>query len=79
MTGPADHDASFAANRRLWDAWTAVHADAAFYDLAGFREGGVRLRPDEIAASATSPASPCSTSSATSASIRSHGHGSARR
>jgi SAM-dependent methyltransferase len=50
MTGPADHDASFAANRRLWDAWTAVHADAAFYDLAGFREGGVRLRPDEIAA-----------------------------
>jgi SAM-dependent methyltransferase len=50
MTTKADHDASFAANERLWDAWTAVHADAAFYDLAGFRKGGVRLRPDEIAA-----------------------------
>jgi SAM-dependent methyltransferase len=50
MTTPDDHHASFAANERLWDAWTAVHADAAFYDLAGFRKGGVRLRPDEIAA-----------------------------
>ncbi len=43
-------EASFAANRSLWDAWTAVHAAGAFYDLDGFRAGGVRLRDDEIAA-----------------------------
>jgi ubiquinone/menaquinone biosynthesis C-methylase UbiE len=42
-------DASFAANRALWDAWTAVHAEGEFYDLAGFRQGGVRIRPYEIA------------------------------
>jgi SAM-dependent methyltransferase len=45
-----DVEASFAANQRLWDAWTAVHAAGEFYDLAGFREGGIRIRPYEIAA-----------------------------
>lgn len=49
MTDPR-HEDSYAANRALWDAWTAVHAAGDFYDLAGFREGGVRLRDDEIAA-----------------------------
>ena len=44
----ADHEASFAANQALWDAWTAVHATGDFYDLAGFKAGGVRLRPYEI-------------------------------
>ncbi len=49
MTGAApDREASFAANRALWDAWTAVHATGEFYDLAGFKTGGVRLRPYEI-------------------------------
>lgn len=49
MTDPApDHAASFAANRALWDAWTAVHATGDFYDLEGFRSGGIRLRPYEI-------------------------------
>jgi SAM-dependent methyltransferase len=43
-----DHEASFAANRSLWDAWTAVHAAGEFYDLDGFKAGGVRLRPYEI-------------------------------
>ncbi len=43
-----DLDASFASNRRLWEAWTAIHAEGAFYDLTGFRKGGVRLRPYEI-------------------------------
>ena len=43
-----DHEASFAANRSLWDAWTAVHAAGDFYDLEGFKAGGVRLRPYEI-------------------------------
>ena len=45
-----DHAASYQVNRSLWDAWTAVHAEGEFYDLAGFREGGVRLREDEIEA-----------------------------
>lgn len=42
------HEPSFAANQRLWDAWTAIHAAGDFYDLQAFREGGVRLRPYEI-------------------------------
>ena len=47
--GPApDDEASFAANRSLWDAWTAIHATGEFYDLEGFKAGGVRLRPYEI-------------------------------
>ena len=36
------------ANRALWDEWTAIHARSAFYDLEGFKRGGVRLRPYEI-------------------------------
>lgn len=45
-----DHAASYEVNRTLWEAWTAVHAAGEFYDLAGFRTGGVRLRDEEIAA-----------------------------
>ena len=41
-------DASMAANRSLWDAWTTIHATGDFYDLEGFKAGGVRLRPYEI-------------------------------
>ena len=40
--------ASFTANEELWNAWTAVHATGDFYDLEGFKAGGVRIRPDEI-------------------------------
>jgi SAM-dependent methyltransferase len=43
-----DRAASFAANESLWDAWTAIHSAGDFYDLAGFRTGGVRIRPYEI-------------------------------
>jgi SAM-dependent methyltransferase len=43
-----DNDASIAANQSLWDAWTAIHAEGDFYDLEGFRAGGVRIRPYEI-------------------------------
>jgi SAM-dependent methyltransferase len=50
VTEPPDLEASFAANQRLWDAWTAVHAEGEFYDVAGFRQGGIRVRPYEIAA-----------------------------
>ena len=41
-------DASFEANRALWDVWTRVHAAGDFYDLASFKAGGVRLEPYEI-------------------------------
>lgn len=44
----AHHAGSFEANESLWDAWTAIHAAGGFYDLDGFRKGGVRLRPYEI-------------------------------
>ncbi|HET7726506.1 MAG TPA: class I SAM-dependent methyltransferase [Candidatus Limnocylindrales bacterium] len=43
-----DWERSRAANRSLWDAWTAVHEHAPFYDLAGFREGGIRLADYEL-------------------------------
>lgn len=36
-------------NRQLWDAWTDLHADSEFYDLAGFRAGKSSLRPIERA------------------------------
>ncbi len=43
-----DRVASFEVNRSLWDAWTTVHATGDFYDLEGFKAGGVRIRPYEI-------------------------------
>ncbi len=36
-------------NNALWDEWTRIHATSAFYDLDGFRRGGIRIRPYEIA------------------------------
>ena len=36
------------ANRALWNEWTGVHERSAFYDLEGFRRGGVRLRDYEV-------------------------------
>ena len=36
------------ANRTLWDEWTGIHEASAFYDLEGFRRGGVRLRDYEV-------------------------------
>jgi SAM-dependent methyltransferase len=42
------HEASFAANEALWNAWTAVHSSGDFYDLGGFKAGGIRIRPYEI-------------------------------
>ena len=38
MSELKDLEASFASNQRLWDAWTKVHAEGEFYDVAGFRE-----------------------------------------
>lgn len=37
-----------AANRALWEEWTAIHETSAFYDLDSFKAGGVRLRDYEI-------------------------------
>ena len=49
MSGDRDANAPFVtANRELWDEWTAIHETSAFYDLDGFRAGGVRIRPYEI-------------------------------
>lgn len=36
------------ANRRNWDARLDAHRASAFYDLAGFREGGSSLRQVEL-------------------------------
>ena len=36
------------ANRGLWDEWTEVHRRSSFYDLEGFRRGGVRIAQHEI-------------------------------
>src|SRR6266851_9729420 len=41
-------DDYLAANRRLWDEWTAINATSAFYDVEAFKRGGVRLRDWEI-------------------------------
>ncbi|MEO5918744.1 MAG: class I SAM-dependent methyltransferase [Candidatus Limnocylindrales bacterium] len=41
-------DEAMAANQTLWDLWTGIHASGTFYDLAGFREGGIRIRPYEL-------------------------------
>jgi SAM-dependent methyltransferase len=41
-------DEDVAANRALWEEWTGIHAGSAFYDVASFRRGGVRLSPYEI-------------------------------
>jgi SAM-dependent methyltransferase len=35
------------ANNELWDAWTAIHVDSAFYDVASFVDG---TRPIRLAA-----------------------------
>ena len=37
------------ANRRLWDERTGIHLRSAFYDVEGFKTGGLRVRPYEIA------------------------------
>lgn len=40
-------DEFLASNRRLWDEWTAIHEGSEFYDLDGFRRGGVRIAEHE--------------------------------
>ena len=47
MTDPSD---PIRDNQVLWDTWTGIHERSAFYDLDGFRAGGIRVGADEIAA-----------------------------
>lgn len=42
---PLGNDEAMLANQALWDIWTGIHASGDFYDLAGFRVGGVRIQP----------------------------------
>jgi RimJ/RimL family protein N-acetyltransferase/SAM-dependent methyltransferase len=42
-------DKYLSANQQLWNAWTDLHEDAEFYDLAGFKAGRSSLRPIERA------------------------------
>jgi SAM-dependent methyltransferase len=46
---PVATDQAIRENNALWDEWTAIHARSAFYDLEAFKQGGVRLSPEEIA------------------------------
>jgi len=43
-------DEALRDNRRLWDAWTRIHLDSEFYDVASFKSGeqAIRLRDYEI-------------------------------
>lgn len=43
-----DSEEFIEANRALWDEWTGIHERSAFYDLAGFKRGGVRVAQHEI-------------------------------
>jgi SAM-dependent methyltransferase len=37
------------ANQALWNEWTDIHETSEFYDLEGFKAGGIRLRDYEVA------------------------------
>jgi SAM-dependent methyltransferase len=38
-------DEALAENQRVWDEWTRIHVDSAFYDVESFRDGrnGIRI------------------------------------
>lgn len=44
MCSAMDPHAYMEANRRQWEVWTPLKAGSVFYDLDGFRRGGVRIR-----------------------------------
>ena len=39
MSSDVPFDDAIAVNRRLWDSWTRVHRESAFYDVPGFLAG----------------------------------------
>ena len=42
---PAD---AIRGNNELWDEWTRIHETSSFYDLEGFKRGGIRLADYEV-------------------------------
>ncbi len=38
MSEPGGHEQEIADNRKLWDAWTAIHTAGSFYDVQRFRD-----------------------------------------
>ena len=42
-------DEHLQANQQLWNAWTQLHQDTEFCDVAGFKAGGSSLRSIERA------------------------------
>jgi ubiquinone/menaquinone biosynthesis C-methylase UbiE len=51
VSGAEGHEQELADNRKLWDAWTAIHTTGAFYDVQRFRDDAtdVRIEPWERA------------------------------
>jgi SAM-dependent methyltransferase len=45
MTAPG-HEQEIADNRKLWDAWTAIHTTGSFYDVQRFRDDPTDVRID---------------------------------
>jgi SAM-dependent methyltransferase len=43
-----EREAALRENNALWDEWTRIHEASAFYDLAGFKRGGIRIRDYEL-------------------------------
>ena len=43
-----DPQQAIRANNELWDEWTRIHETSNFYDLEGFKRGGIRLRQYEL-------------------------------
>ncbi len=46
MGEPSDHGREIADNRKLWDAWTAIHTTGSFYDVDRFRRDPEDVRID---------------------------------
>lgn len=45
---PVDTATALEENRALWDEWTRIHETSAFYDLEGFKRGGIRIDEYEL-------------------------------
>jgi hypothetical protein len=43
-----DNAEAVRANQQLWDEWTRIHEVSEFYDLEGFKRGGIRLSDYEL-------------------------------
>lgn len=51
MTDPAagtDPASAIRENNALWDEWTRIHEASEFYNLAGFKRGGIRIKDYEL-------------------------------